>query len=108
MTFGLKLKELRIAKNKSLQDVANAIGVSKAHLWDLEKGKSKNPSLDLITGLASYFKISVAELVGEDPNALNEEPELVALYRDLKALGPTDLEAISLLVNQFKKRKQAE
>lgn len=108
MTIGLKLKELRIAKNKSLQEVADAVGVSKAHLWDIEKGKSNNPSLDLITGLAGYFKISVAELVGEDPNALNEQPELVALYRDLKALGPTDLETISLLVSQFKNRKQAE
>jgi hypothetical protein len=64
--------------------------------------------LELLTAIASYFKISVAELVGEDPNALNEEPELVALYRDLKSLGPTDLETISLLVKQFKARKASK
>jgi len=103
--IGLKLKQLRIAKNKSLQDVADAVDASKAHIWDLEKGNSNNPSLDLLTKIASYFKVSVAELVGEDPNALNEEPELVALYRDLKSLGPKDLETIELLVKQFKAKK---
>ena len=105
MIIGLKLKQLRIAKNKSLQDVADAVDASKAHIWDLEKGNSNNPSLDLLTKIASYFKVSVAELVGEDPNALNEEPELVALYRDLKSLGPKDLETIELLVKQFKAKK---
>ena len=108
MTIGLKLKELRIANNKSLQEVADAVGASKAHIWDLEKGNSSNPSLDLLMKIASYFKIGVAELVGEDPNALNEEPELVALYRDLKSLGPMDLETIGLLVKQFKAKKASK
>ncbi len=105
MAFADKLKELRIRNNKSLQEVADAVGASKAHIWDLEKGNSKNPSLDLITRIASFLKVSVAELVGEDPNALNEDPDLVALYRDLKQLEGADLEAIRVIVEQFRKRK---
>ncbi len=105
MAIGDKLKELRIRNNKSLQEVADAVGASKNHIWDLEKGNSSNPSLDLLTGIASLFKISVAELVGEDPNALNEDPELVALYRDLKGLEVRDLETIKVLVEQFKSKK---
>lgn len=108
MAIGAKLKELRINNNKSLQEVADAIGASKAHVWDLEKGNSQNPSLELLTGIADYFRISVAELVGENPNALNEEPELVALYRDLKKLGPNDRKTIEMLVADFKTRKSAK
>jgi len=105
VAFGDKLKELRIKNNKSLQDVADAVGASKPHIWDLEKGNSSNPSLDLITKIASYFKTSVAEMVGEDPHALNEDPELVAMYRDLKALEAPDLETIRLLIARFKEKK---
>lgn len=105
MAFGEKLKELRIRNNKSLQEVADAVGASKAHIWDLEKGNSSNPSLDLLTAIASFFKISVAELVGEDPNALNENPKLVALYRDLKELDGRDLNTITLIVEQFKSNR---
>src|SRR5438105_1154543 len=96
VAIGPKLKVLRIKKNKSLQEVADAVGASKAHIWDLEKGNSRNPSMDLLTKIASFFQISVAELVGEDPNALNEEPEMVALYRDLKVLDSRDRATIQL------------
>jgi transcriptional regulator with XRE-family HTH domain len=108
LSIGGKLKELRIKRNKSLQEVADAIGASKAHIWDLEKGNSKNPSMELLTKIADYFKISVAELVGEDPNALNEEPEMVALYRDLKKLNPRDRDTIKTLVEKFKSQKSGD
>jgi transcriptional regulator with XRE-family HTH domain len=105
VSFGDKLKELRIRNNKSLQELADALGASKAHIWDLEKGNSSNPSLDLITKIASFFQVSVAEMVGEDPNALNENPELVAMYRDLKALEGGDLETIRVLIERFKSQR---
>lgn len=40
---------------------------------------------------------AVAELVGENPAAAEEEPELVALYRNLSELTPEDRETIALL-----------
>lgn len=106
VSIGSKIHQLRIKKGLSLQDVADDVGASKAHIWDLEKGNSKNPSIELLTKIASSFKVSIAELVGEDPHALGEEPELVALYRDLKVLNPSDLETIQVLVDQFKSKKK--
>ena len=108
MAIGAKLKELRIKHSRSLQEVADAVGASKAHIWDLEKGNSKNPSMELLTNIADYFKTSVAELVGEDPNGLNEEPEMVALYRDLKKLDPRDRDTIKTLVDKFKTQKSGD
>ena len=59
-----KLARLREEADQSLQDVANAVGVSRAHLWEVETGKSKNPSLDLVRKLADHFTVSVAWLIG--------------------------------------------
>ncbi|MET3591741.1 transcriptional regulator with XRE-family HTH domain [Mesorhizobium shonense] len=100
--LAVKLKQLRMRSGKSLQDVADAVGASKAHIWDLERGASKNPSLTLLKSLADYYKIGIADLVGENPSAEQEEPELVALYRNLRELSPADRETIQILMERLK------
>ncbi len=57
MTLGLRIADLRLKKRKSLQQVADAVGVSKAHIWELEKGRTENPSMALVTRLADYFGV---------------------------------------------------
>jgi len=102
MALGAKLKELRTRKGESLQRVADAVGASKAHIWELETGKSKNPSVELLTELAKHFDVPLASLVGEDPNATGEDPELVTMYRDLKGLTKKDRETIQVLLRGLK------
>jgi transcriptional regulator with XRE-family HTH domain len=36
----------------SLQDVADRAGITKSHLWDLEQGRSINPTVKTIYGLS--------------------------------------------------------
>ena len=43
---------LNMPRYESLHQVANAVGVSKAHIWELEKGRADNPSMALVTRLA--------------------------------------------------------
>lgn len=108
MSFGARLHELRIANAMSLQDVADEIGISKAHVWNLEKGLSENPSMDLLLKLADLFRVRVADLVGENPGAKDEAPEMVAMFRDLKNLGARDRETIRVLMEQMKRNKGDE
>ena len=105
MSIGARLKELRIKKNKSLQDVADAVGASKAHIWELERGGTKNPSMDLLTKLAKFFDVSVSNLVGEEPPS-EEREDLIVLYRDLKDLDDKDRDAIRALMRRFKEKKE--
>ncbi len=105
MSIGTRLKQLRIKKNKSLQEVADAVGASKAHIWELERGGTKNPSMDLLTKLAQFFEVSVSNLVGEEPPS-EEHEDLIVLYRDLKNLDPQDREAILALMRRFKEKKE--
>jgi transcriptional regulator with XRE-family HTH domain len=104
MALASKLKALRLKKNKSLQQIADAVGASKNHIWDLETGKSRNPSIDLLTKLAKALGVSVADLIGENPGAKDEDPNVVAMYRELKELSPKDREAIQLMMDHLKSR----
>ena len=105
ITLAQRLKELRLKKKDSLQDVADAVGASKAHVWELETGKSKNPSMELVTKLAEHFGVPVAQLIGEDPEATEADQELVAMFRDLKDLTPRDREILRSTITSMKKTK---
>lgn len=65
-TLGEMLEELRSIKDVSLQTVANAVGASKPHIHDLEKGNSTNPGLELMKALAKYYGVTVGYLAGEE------------------------------------------
>jgi transcriptional regulator with XRE-family HTH domain len=105
MGFARKLHDLRIAKRLSLQDVATAVGISKAHVWNLEKGITGNPSMELVVKLAELFRVRVADLVGENPEAAEEPAEMVAMFRDLKQLDDRDRDTIRMLMEQMKRRR---
>lgn len=106
MSLAAKIKSLRIKKNKSLQELADAVGASKAHIWDLETGRSQNPSIELLTALAKALDTSVSELIGENPTGKHEEPRLVRMYRHFKELSPDDQKAIERLMDHFKEREK--
>jgi transcriptional regulator with XRE-family HTH domain len=106
MSLAAKLKKLRIAQGKSLQHLADEVGSSKAHIWDLETGRSKNPSMEMLTKLAKSLKVSVSDLVGENPAGEGEDPHLVAMYRELKELSAEDRDFVQSIIDRFKKRSQ--
>jgi transcriptional regulator with XRE-family HTH domain len=102
MPFATRLKKLRITRGQSLQQVADGVQTSKTHIWDMEQGNSANPSRELLERLAAHFRVSVSDLIGENPNAEGEPPELVALYRDLKSLSDKDRRTIEAVMRSLK------
>lgn len=101
MALAVNLRKLREKSNKSLQAVADEVGASKAHIWDLETARAKNPSIELLMKLAKCFGVGVADLIGENPDA--EEGELVTMFRELKTLSPEDLKVIQSMMDRLKK-----
>ncbi|MFW2447120.1 helix-turn-helix transcriptional regulator [Citromicrobium bathyomarinum] len=108
MSLATRLHDLRVANRLSLQQVADRIGISKAHVWNLEKGQADNPSMELVVKLADLFRVRVADLVGENPDAAGEDPEVIALFRDLKGLEDDDREIIKGLMEQLKRRRDSK
>jgi transcriptional regulator with XRE-family HTH domain len=109
MSLGARITKLRLKAGQSLQEVADAVGVSKAHIWELEKGRADNPSMGLVTRLADHFGVSVAFLVGEDPRASDANQKLAGMFRKASKLEPGELAVLedmlqSLLKNRPRKR----
>lgn len=46
----------------SLSQAAAKIGCTKAHLWELEMGRSRNPTIKTIAGIAAAYDASVPYL----------------------------------------------
>lgn len=81
MNLAVRIKSLRQKSGESLQATADAVGTSKAHIWQIERGKADNPSIGLIKNLADHFSVTVAYLVGEDSDAPDADQELSAMFR---------------------------
>jgi transcriptional regulator with XRE-family HTH domain len=107
--FGLRLRTFRMRKKLSLQELADKVGASKAHVWDLEQGKTRNPSLVLLTGLSRALDVSIKELVGEGEEATTaEEAELGPLFRDLRDLDAKNLELIRTMTKTLREMKNGD
>ena len=106
MALGEKIKVFRTKKNLSLQEVADQVGASKAHIWELETGRARNPSIELVTKLATCFGVGVADLVSENPDAEGEKPELVAMFRNLKGLDDEEIKTVQSMMDHFRKRRE--
>lgn len=105
MSLGAKLSELRMKKGESLQQTADIVGVTKTHIWELEKGKSANPSADLLRKLATHFKVTVDYLIDPKREALTVDDEAMVFYRDLKSLDIRDQETLKQMMEVFKGKK---
>ena len=54
MSLGAKLRKLRLKSGQSLQQIADKVEVSKAHIYELEIGKVKNPSVEVLKKLSKH------------------------------------------------------
>ncbi len=61
--LGKRLRHLRKAREWTLQEAADAIGVSKSHVHDMENGRNTNPTIGLVIAIARTFHISIDSLV---------------------------------------------
>ena len=59
--FGIKLKNIRVQRRKSLKNLSKALKVSTAYVSMLENGKRGRPADGLIELICSYFNLSWEE-----------------------------------------------
>lgn len=71
MTFGARLKELRINKGWTQEQLGKKIGVQKAAINKYEKGLINNPKDKTINKLANLFNVSPSYLRGYEDDKLN-------------------------------------
>lgn len=105
MEIGARLHALRQASGETLQAVADAVEVSKAHIWELEKGRSKNPSFELVRKLANHYKVSVDVIAGTDAPPAPEKTRIDRIHRELEELSDRDRAVVEDMIRAFKQRQ---
>lgn len=105
MSLGARLLELRLKKGESLQQVADAVGLSKTHVWELEKGRSKNPTTDLLTKLADHFGVTVRALIGEDPELEGTDEDLLRMFRQMGDLSERERALLDDMIQSMRRRR---
>jgi transcriptional regulator with XRE-family HTH domain len=98
------LKEKRMHAGESLQELADEIGMSKAHVYDLETGKSANPSAEVVKKLSDHYKVSVSWWFDEQPGNSDEE-QLKVMFRSMQDLNPRDRELIQTIMDKMKSQQ---
>lgn len=70
--LGPLIENRRRTLKLSLQEVGDAVGVSKTHVWELEQGRAKNPTVRMMTLLARALNLPRVVLLDacvNDPSA---------------------------------------
>jgi transcriptional regulator with XRE-family HTH domain len=66
---GLKVREIRIIKGMTQNQLAESVGLDPSTLCKIERSKS-NPSLSTLTKLAKALGVTIAQLLGEEAKAI--------------------------------------
>jgi transcriptional regulator with XRE-family HTH domain len=72
--FGARLRRLREAKNLTLQQVADAVGCTKAYIWELEMKDGQRPSAERIQKIAQVLGVTMEDVMGTPMQQAHRRP----------------------------------
>ena len=85
-TIARRMLALRAARNLSLQAVADRAGLSKSHIWELEQGRSRNPTIETAVRVAAALGVSLDYLTGLTNAEPCLHPEAMRIACEIDAL----------------------
>ena len=78
--------ERREAMQLSLQQVADRAGLTKSHIWDMEAGNAKNPTLNAMTGISRALGVSLDYLIGATNSLPDLHPEALRIAIEIDTI----------------------
>lgn len=58
------IDRIKQEKNLSYGDIAKECGVTATYIYQLAKGKRKNPNVNVISKIAKFLGVSIEEIIG--------------------------------------------
>jgi transcriptional regulator with XRE-family HTH domain len=99
-----KVRDLRRGAGMTLDALAEATGISKSYLWEIENRQSApRPSAEKLAAIAEVFSITVDYLLEEGATEPEERHLDEAFYRNYKGLAPEDKERVRRILETFRK-----
>lgn len=89
--FGNRLRRLREARKLTLQQVADAVGCTKAYIWELEMKEGQRPTAERVQALARVLGVKMEDVMGEAiEEAPQASPEDVQFFREYVGMSKAD------------------
>ena len=82
MLVGKRIKDMRLEKGMSQQELGDLIGVTKVSICGYENG-TRTPSLETFCILAEIFETTTDYLLGREVSVVNEEGNESALTKNI-------------------------
>jgi len=102
---GQRIREYRLKKGLSQEELAHRAELHTAHLGRIERGE-KNPTLESIEKIANALEISFEELFSFDVEPTNEkEPMIDKIVSYLRAMTPEEQKDVYRTVRMLMKWK---
>lgn len=102
MNVGTRINELRKKSNITMQQLSHLTGISQPVLSKLETGH-RTPDVPILEKICQALNITLSEFFNEDIKVNLLTPELREFFESTKNLTPSQLEALKLLIDKFKK-----
>lgn len=97
--FGEKLRAVRTSRKKTLEELATAIGSSKAYVWQLENKKNAKPSAELLLKIANYLGESPDFFLDDEANERSGDQVEDAFFRKFRSLSDEDKRYMNKIIS---------
>tara|TARA_R110002050_G_scaffold118053_3_gene235140 strand:- start:1582 stop:1890 length:309 start_codon:yes stop_codon:yes gene_type:complete len=95
--FGERLTAKRKEKGLTLEQLAQKVGSTKSHIWQLENKPGVNPSAQLVSDIASVLGVTVEELISGSGSSEDQ-----VFFRDYQSLKPETKKTLSTIMQALK------
>jgi transcriptional regulator with XRE-family HTH domain len=86
--FGIRLRQFREAKGLTLQQVADAVGCTKAYVWELEMREGQRPTAERLNAIGKLLGATVEDLLGEPIGSVTDASGTdVAFFREYAGMS---------------------
>lgn len=100
MDIGMRIRNLRLAKDLNVTELANKAFISQSYLSDIEKGRTA-PSLDKLNIICDTLGISLSEFFGKVPEL---PAELIRLVENAQSLSEEEITLLSNFIEAIAQR----
>ena len=103
LSVGTRIKQRREERKLSLSRLAEAAGISKSYLHDIENSGSVMPSAEVLFNISEVLETSVAVLLGRRPNPVApvsgsaKIPKELREYADENGLSEEDVHRLACI-----------
>lgn len=103
--LGNRLKALRLRQNKTQEDMATLLGITRQAYGKYESGKNE-PDMSSLSKLADYFEVTADYLMGRSDIKNPESKPEGRFFHDLDHASKEDLNELEDYFKFMQKRRQ--